>query len=128
MRWRMLVRTSPRMTAAWLEPPAGIAAKGAEPADIFLLSPEDTIRRLFHDQRFAEERLAMPMTPEAIDLALKNRHTTARLAWEPRLHDPHLAKWLHRIDVPVAIVWGKDDEILPVGIAHELKRLLPRAG
>ena len=69
----------------------------------------------------------MPMTPEAIDLALKNRHTTARLAWEPRLHDPHLAKWLHRIDVPVAIVWGKDDQILPVGIAHELKRLLPRA-
>jgi len=69
----------------------------------------------------------MLMTPEVIDLALKLRHTTARLAWGPRLYGPHLAKWLHRIDVPVAIVWGKDAQILPVGIAHELKRLLPRA-
>ena len=47
------------------------------------------------------------------DLDLKNRHTTARLAWEPRLHDPFLPKWLHRIDVPVAIVWGKEDRLLP---------------
>jgi len=121
------VRNTSRIGSLVLVSPAGIATPGAEAADIFLLSPEDTIRRLFFEQRYAEERLAMPVTPEAIDLALKNRHTTARLAWEPRLHDPQLAKWLHRIDVPVAIVWGKEDRILPVGIAHELKRLLPRA-
>jgi len=123
----MAVRNTGRIGSLVLVSPAGIAAKGAEPADIFLLSPEDTARKLFYDQKFAEERLAMPMTPEAIDAALKNRHTTARLAWEPRLHDPFLPKWLHRIDVPVAIVWGKDDQILPVGIAHELQRLMPRA-
>ena len=67
------------------------------------------------------------MTPEAIDIGLKNRHTTARLAWEPRLHDPHLPKWLHRIDIPVKIIWGREDRILPVQICDELKRLLPRA-
>ena len=65
--------------------------------------------------------------PEALDLALKNRHTTARLAWEPRLHDPFLAKWLHRIDVPVTIIWGAEDRILPAGFAQEFKRLLPGA-
>ena len=58
---------------------------------------------------------------------LKNRHTTARLAWEPRLHDPFLPKWLHRIDVPVKIIWGKQDRILPVGILDEMKRLMPKA-
>jgi pimeloyl-ACP methyl ester carboxylesterase len=127
MAMEMAVRNTSRIGALVLVSPAGIAAPGAEPADIFLLSPEDTIRRLFHDQRYAEERLAMPVTPEAIDLALKNRHTTARLAWEPRLHDPMLPKWLHRIDVPTAIVWGREDQVLPVGLAHELKRLLPKA-
>src|SRR5207248_9322260 len=127
MALEMAVRNTSRIGSLVLVSPAGIAAPGAEPADIFLLSPEDTIRRLFHEQRYAEERLAIPMTPEAIDLALKNRHTTARLAWEPRLHDPMLPKWLHRIDVPVAIVWGAQDRVLPVGIAHELKRLLPKA-
>ncbi|MFN2646450.1 MAG: alpha/beta fold hydrolase [Burkholderiales bacterium] len=127
MAMEMAVRNTARIGSLVLVSPAGIAAEGVEPADIFLLSPEDTIRKLFYEQKHAEERLAMPMTPEAIDLALKNRHTTARLAWEPRLHDPFLPKWLHRIDVPVAIVWGKDDQILPVGIAHELKRRMPRA-
>ena len=83
-------------------------------ADIFLMPPEVLVRKLFHDQKLAEQRLAEPVTPEALDIALKNRHTTARLAWEPRLYDPHLPKWLHRIDVPVKIVWGRQDRILPV--------------
>ena len=51
----------------------------------------------------------------------------ARLAWEPRLHDPFLPKWLHRIEVPVKIVWGAEDRILPAAFANEFKRLLPKA-
>jgi pimeloyl-ACP methyl ester carboxylesterase len=118
------VRDTSRLKSLVLVSPAGVAVQGARPADIFLLPPEEMVRRLFHDQKLAEARLAMP---EDIDLSLKNRHTTARLAWEPRLHDPHLPKWLHRIDVPTKIVWGREDRILPVGIADELKRLLPHA-
>jgi len=114
MAMEMAVRNTSRIASLVLVSPAGVRAPGAEPADIFLLSPEDMTRKLFYDQKYAEARLAAPVTPESIDLGLKNRHTTARLAWEPRLHDPMLPKWLHRIDVPVAI-------------AHELKRLLPKA-
>ncbi len=121
------VRDSSRIKSLVLVSPAGIAAPRAQPADIFLMAPEELVRNLFCDQRLAEARLAEPVTPESIDIGLKNRHTTARLAWEPRLHDPHLAKWLHRIDVPVKIVWGREDRILPVRIADELKRLMPEA-
>jgi pimeloyl-ACP methyl ester carboxylesterase len=127
MALEVAIRSSSRIGALFLVSPAGIKAPGAEPADIFLLSSEETIRLLFHDPKLAQARLAIPVTPESIDLDLKNRHTTARLAWEPRLHDPHLPKWLHRIDVPVGIIWGKEDRILPVGIGHELKRLMPKA-
>jgi len=127
MAMEMAVRSTARIGALFLVSPAGIQAPGAEPADIFLLQQEDMIRSLFHDPELAEARLAIPATPESIDLDLKNRHTTARLAWEPRLHDPHLPKWLHRIDVPVHILWGREDRILPVGIGHELKRLMPKA-
>ena len=118
------VRDTSRIKSLVLVSPAGVAAPGAPPADIFLMSPEDLVRSLFHDSKLAEARLAMP---EDVDMSLKNRHTTARLAWEPRLHDPHLPKWLHRIDVPVKIVWGRQDRILPVGIADELKRRMPKA-
>jgi pimeloyl-ACP methyl ester carboxylesterase len=118
------VRDTSRLNSLVLVSPAGVAAPGARPVDIFLLPPEDMVRSLFYDQKLAEVRLAQP---EDIDISLKNRHTTARLAWEPRLHDPHLPKWLHRIDLPTRIIWGREDRILPVGMADELKRLLPHA-
>jgi pimeloyl-ACP methyl ester carboxylesterase len=127
MAAEVAVRDTSRLKSVVLVSPAGLSAPGVLPADIFLLPPEEMVRALFVDQKLAEARLAEPVTPESIDAALKNRHTTARLAWEPRLHDPHLAKWLHRIDVPVAIVWGEQDRILPVGLAAEWKKHLPGA-
>jgi pimeloyl-ACP methyl ester carboxylesterase len=127
MAMEMAVRDTSRIKALVLVSPAGITAPGIQPADIFLMPQEEVVRRLFYNQKLAEQRLAEPVTPEAIDISLKNRHTTARLAWEPRLHDPHLPKWLHRIDVPVKIVWGREDRILPVAFLDEYKRLLPQA-
>jgi pimeloyl-ACP methyl ester carboxylesterase len=124
MAMEIAVRDTSRLKSLVLVSPAGIAAPGVRPADIFLMPPEVLVRNLFVDQKLAEARLA---APEDVDASLKNRHTTARLAWEPRLHDPFLPKWLHRIDVPVKIVWGREDKILPVGISRELKRLMPRA-
>ena len=124
MAMEIAVRDTSRLKSLVLVSPAGIAAPGVRAADIFLMPPEVLVRNLFVDQKLAEARLA---APEDVDASLKNRHTTARLAWEPRLHDPFLPKWLHRIDVPVKIVWGREDKILPVGLGHELKRLLPKA-
>jgi pimeloyl-ACP methyl ester carboxylesterase len=123
----MAVRESARIKALVLVSPAGISTPGVQPADTFLMSPEDLARHLFHDPKLAQARLAEPITPESVEVSLKNRHTTARLAWEPRFHDPHLGKWLHRIEVPVQLVWGEADRILPPAFANELKRLLPKA-
>jgi pimeloyl-ACP methyl ester carboxylesterase len=118
------VRDTSRIKSQVLVSPAGIAAPGVLPADIFLMPPEEVVKDLFFDEKLAQARLAQP---EDVDISLKNRHATARLAWEPRLHDPYLGKWLHRIEVPVKIVWGREDRILPVGFVDEFKRLLPRA-
>ena len=123
----MAVRDTSRIASLVLVGPAGIAAPDVQPADIFLMSPEDTVKALFFDEKLAAARLAEPVTPEGVDVALKNRHTTALLAWEPRLHDPFLPKWLHRIDVPVKIIWGRQDRILPFEFASHFKKLLPKA-
>lgn len=120
----MAVRDTSRLKSLVLSSPAGITAPGVRAADIFLMAPEEMVRNLFVDQKLAEARLAQP---EDVDISLKNRHTTARLAWEPRLHDPYLPKWLHRIDVPVKIVWGRQDRILPVAFADVYRKLLPKA-
>jgi pimeloyl-ACP methyl ester carboxylesterase len=123
----MAVRDTSRLSHVILVGPAGIAAPGVQPADIFLMSGEDLARALFVDEKMVMARLAMPVTPESVDLDLKNKHATARHAWEPRLHDPHLPKWLHRIDVPTKIIWGEQDRILPVGFVPHFQKLLPKA-
>jgi pimeloyl-ACP methyl ester carboxylesterase len=123
----LAVRDTSRLASLVLVAPAGISAPGVQPADIFLMSAEELVRNLFFDQGLAEARLAEPVTPEALDIALKNKHTTARLAWEPRLHDPFLPKWLHRIDVPVKIIWGREDRILPVQFLEHFSKLMPNA-
>ena len=121
------VRSTERIRSMVVVSPAGVKAPGVFPADTFLMSPEEQARALVYDQKIAEARLAEPVTPEMVDMQLKNRHTTARLAWEPRFHDPHLPKWLHRIDVPVKIVWGEQDKIIPAKFVEEYKKHFPKA-
>jgi pimeloyl-ACP methyl ester carboxylesterase len=123
----MAVRDASRLKSLLLVGPAGISVPGVKPGDVFLWSPEELTRNLFFDPALAEKMLAQPMTPELLDVSLKNRHTVARLGWEPRMHDPFLHKWLHRVNVPVKIVWGEADKILPVAYAGEFKKLMPAA-
>ena len=123
----MAVRDTSRIKSLVLVGPSGISAPGIAPGDVFLWSPEELTRNLYFDGAIAERMLAQPMTPEQLDVSLKNRHTVARLAWEPRLHDPFLHKWLHRVDIPVKIVWGENDRILPVAYADMFRKLIPAA-
>jgi pimeloyl-ACP methyl ester carboxylesterase len=123
----LAVRDTSRLSSVVLVGPAGLAAPGVQPADIFLMAPEVLIKNLFFDEKMAAARLAQPVTPEMVDIALKNSHTTARMAWEPRLHDPFLPKWLHRIDVPVKVIWGREDRILPSAFVPHYQKVLPKA-
>src|SRR3954466_2121118 len=68
MAMEMAVRNTARIASLVLVSPAGVRAEGADPADIFLLSQEEMVRKLFNDPKLAEARLAIPETPESIDL------------------------------------------------------------
>src|SRR5580704_8726854 len=92
--------------------PAGIRVKGVPPGDIFIWSPEEFERNRFHDQSFAAAPQA-PASEEDLDIALQTRLAAVKFGWEPRLFNPDLEKWLHRINVPAHIVWGREDKILP---------------
>ncbi len=56
---------------------------------------------------------------------LKNRLTTAKVAWEPRFYNPDLAKWLHRISVPTLILWGETDKVMPPAYGPAYQALIP---
>ncbi len=104
--------------------PSGIHVKGLQPADIFLWSREQAIRNLVADPALAEKMLSQPPTEAQIDLMLKNNITVAKLAWQPRLYNPHLYKWLHRITVPTLILWGDNDKLMPPAYGPEFQKLI----
>jgi len=106
---------------------AGLRIPGVERVDTFLLAPKDIPPALFFDRTFADAMLAHTKTDEEIDLDLKNGYSFARVAWQPRLYDPHLDKWLHRIGIPALILWGDADRLVPPEHAAEFKRHIPQA-
>jgi pimeloyl-ACP methyl ester carboxylesterase len=120
----LAVRNTRRLASLTLVGAAGIHVKGVEQIDSFLRTDEQRIRDFFHDPRRADEMLERLLRPELEDIGLKNRTTTAKLVWQPRGYDPHLHKWLHRIDVPTLLVWGANDRLFPKDYAFAYQRLI----
>jgi pimeloyl-ACP methyl ester carboxylesterase len=121
------IRQTTPLKSLTLVAPAGLRLDGHRKLDTFLLSPEALTRALFFDQRLADAAIAQEPTEESTEIQFKNRYSFARVAWQPRLFDPHLSKWLHRIDVPTLVLWGDSDRLIPPVYAAEFARLIPGA-
>jgi pimeloyl-ACP methyl ester carboxylesterase len=119
------VRDTRRLASLTLMAPAGLRKIGVQGFDIFIASPEANTRALYHDQSIADALLAVEMSEEQVDLHLRNRFAAARVGWQPRLFDPHLHKWIHRIDVPTLLLWGDDDKIIPTALLDEFSSRIP---
>jgi pimeloyl-ACP methyl ester carboxylesterase len=107
--------------------PAGLRVKGVPSGDNFIWSAEESVRNMFHNQKIADAILAMPQSEEDMDRALANRFMAARMGWEPRWHNPALARWLHRVTVPTQIIWGANDKLFPSVYAEPWKQGIPDA-
>src|SRR5262249_51660624 len=121
----LAVRDTGRLASLTLADSAGIHLPGVPQIDTFLCNGEQRIRGFFHDPSRADEMIARLLRPELEDVVMKNRVATARIAWQPRAHDPHLAKWLHRIDVPTLLLWGAEDRLFPKDYAFAFQKLIP---
>lgn len=121
----LAVRNTRRLASLTLVAAAGIHVPGVEQIDTFLLNDEQRVRTMFHNEGRADAIVERLKNPEWEDVGLKNQTTTARLAWQPRGYDPHLHKWLHRIDVPTLLVWGENDRVFPKEYAFAYQRLIP---
>src|SRR5438876_224470 len=66
-------------------------------------------------------------TPDLEDIYDRNRAAAAKYSWSPRLCNPKLEHWLHRIDIPTHIIWGADDRVILPAYAAALKDLIKGA-
>jgi len=121
----LAVRSTQHLASLTLCDAAGLHVAGVKQMDTFLLTDEQRLRQFFYDPKKAEEMIARVLSPDQEDMALKNRTTMAKLVWQPRDHDPHLHKWLHRIDVPTLLLWGDTDRLFPKEHALAFAQAIP---
>jgi pimeloyl-ACP methyl ester carboxylesterase len=121
------VRSCHDLRSLTLVAPAGLQVKGVPKGDVFLWSPEKLTRSLYHDPAFAEVRLSQALSDDDQRIVLGNRMTAAKLAWQPRLCNPDLHKWLHRISVPTLLVWGENDIVIPPVYGKAFAEFIPQA-
>jgi pimeloyl-ACP methyl ester carboxylesterase len=122
----LAVRNTARLKSLSLFAPAGVRSPDVPFGDIFLWSPQEHARHMFLDKKFVNQRLKQLETMDQ-DIWLQNRAAAARLAWNPRLNNPQLPYWLHRIDVPTLFIWGQNDAICPFACAEHFVKPIPNA-
>lgn len=121
------VRSTQRIKSLTLVGSAGIRMKGLPAADIFMMDQEELTRSLLVNEKIIDTMLSQELTTDQEDIQIRNKVSTARLGWQPRLFNPSLRKWMHRINVPTHVIWGNQDKIIPPDYAEEFKRLIAGA-
>jgi pimeloyl-ACP methyl ester carboxylesterase len=93
--------------------------------DIFATEPAELLRLTFHDPSKAPDLSAL--SDEAVELIARNREASALYTWEPYAHNPKLVRRLHRIDVPVLLLWGESDGIVTPAYGRAYAERIPGA-
>ena len=123
----MAIRSTARIKSLVLVSSAGLRIKGVPRADMFVCSEDELMKLLFAGTGSAQWLKSWRATPDLEDIYDRNRAAAAKYSWSPRLCNPKLERWLHRIDVPTHIIWGNDDRVIPPAYAAGLKERIKGA-
>lgn len=107
-----------------------VGAMGIQPtegyiADQAIVGYIDYARMAFHDQAaFDNTYGAEPSTDqlEAWDIC---REMCFRIAWKPYMYNPTLPNLLRSMPASTLVVWGDDDQIVPINVADTYVDALP---
>lgn len=124
-----------RVSSLVLVSSVGIWIREKPITDIFALDsryPERLKKILFHDV----ECSASQMMPSPADMHLPDEMlasimnafaATAKIGWNPLLHDPRLESLLHRVKARTLCLWGASDRLVSVDYGRKFARLIPGA-
>jgi pimeloyl-ACP methyl ester carboxylesterase len=121
----MAIRSVERLNSLVIIAAAGIHVKGVPKADIYMIDPEEQARLAYADIALGEAAAQRATASKYQESAILNRIASARFGWSPRLYNPRLERWLHRIKIPTLVVWGDEDRIIPLPYAHAFRGAIP---
>lgn len=120
----MAVRNCARLRALGLFAPLGVKLGGRDDrdfADLSALPDDDAARCLFAGQ---SPNLGT-FSADDLTAVARDRQYLAYYAWKPYLHNPSLARWLHRVGVPVHLIWGEADGFVSPAFGKRLSERIP---
>jgi pimeloyl-ACP methyl ester carboxylesterase len=108
---------------------AGLHLDAAPTAELFLDDLDRLRRLIFHDPKHPSVAEIFPTSPNdpRLLLWLRAREATARVAWNPYLHNPKLPRQLRRIACPTLLIWGADDRLIPLAHGEFYAQHIPGA-
>jgi pimeloyl-ACP methyl ester carboxylesterase len=68
-----------------------------------------------------------PLSDDVLLTWAINREMVTRVAWKPYMYNRQMAPLLTEVDVPTLIVWGGEDQIVPIECGEQFERLLANA-
>jgi pimeloyl-ACP methyl ester carboxylesterase len=119
--------------------PAGLRVETPAP-DVFTLDPAELAALTVHDPAAKAAAVAGAEqigTDNAVfQRYLRNRAASAHLGWNPYMHDAKFRDRVHRLAAPTLVLWGEQDEIIPVAqattwadaVPHAVVETVPAAG
>jgi 2-hydroxy-6-oxonona-2,4-dienedioate hydrolase len=126
MAVELATRYPEKVGALVLVNPAGLYLQGHPIKDIFGRPPGELAEDLFHDQSHPVAQLMHTLNELSSDVGRSveipfemikplaaTMAATAKLAWDPYLHNPKLPRRLWRVTCPTLVVRGAQDTLIP---------------
>ena len=97
--------------------PAGLRPPEGEIMDMFRVTARTYLHASVLDPTHTPEFTTLyggGLSPEQFEAWEEARAETARLAWQPYLHNPSLGPLLAGVDqLPTLLIWGRQDQVVP---------------
>lgn len=116
----LAIRWPDRLKSLCLIDALGLWIEDKPIPSIWGIEPAELVSLLFEDQSHPLAQLLIsidlddPPPDEILLQFISSQAATARVGWDPYLHDPKLESRLHRISCPTLVCWGERDRLVPI--------------
>ena len=106
--------------------PTGIRPPAGDIMDLFTVTARTYLDASVHAAASAPEFATLyggAATPEQFEAWEDARAETARVAWQPYMHNPSLGPLLAGVSgLPTLMIWGRQDKVVPISAAEVYKK------
>lgn len=106
---------------------AGLQPEEGEILDEMMVDFDQYVKAGFRDDAHYAESFGEEAAPEMRQLWDFSREMTARLTWKPYMFNRRLAPLLKEVQTPALIIWGGQDQVVPVVCGRQYAKALPNS-